>query len=167
MDWDKQRFIMRDGVAQPYSTTRPVRILKLKKQTMRAANSHPKISRATFLWLESYSTFYQLNSHLLHWISPACFWLAVVGVSLNWNCIHLQSMFFQCGRAVTFAFHHSLNSPECLSIYLRLLGLLRTWQFNFRCHRTLRLAENQRKSWPCFKWAWVRMIRSEDVKWTN
>lgn len=71
MDWDKQHFIMRDGIAQPYSTTLPVRILKLKKQTMRAANSHPQISRATFLWVESNSTFYQLNSHLLHWISPA------------------------------------------------------------------------------------------------
>lgn len=33
--------IMRDGITQPYSTTLPVRILKLKKQTMRAANSCP------------------------------------------------------------------------------------------------------------------------------
>lgn len=40
--------IMRDGTAQPYSNTLPVRILKLKKQTMRTANSRPQISRATF-----------------------------------------------------------------------------------------------------------------------
>lgn len=61
-------FIMRDGVAQPYSGALPVRILKLKKQTMRAANSrNPNLQGYLSLSeRESHAALYQLRSHLLH-----------------------------------------------------------------------------------------------------
>lgn len=63
---------MRDGVAQPYSSALPVRILKLKKQTMRAANSrNPNLQGYLFLSeRESHAALYQLRSRLLHWIGP-------------------------------------------------------------------------------------------------
>ena len=77
----------------------------------------PKSPGLPFLWEESNSTFYQLNSHLLHWISPAlrkkkkkkkrgetthCL-RCITELELYISADH----FHQCGRAVTCAFHHS------------------------------------------------------------
>lgn len=100
-------FLMRDGTAQPYSNTLPVRLLKLKKQTMRAANSQPWISRATFLGVECNTFLHNLNPHLLHWVKPAPWkgkWLSIFSALLNYNWIYLRAVFISAPMKLNVCF---------------------------------------------------------------